>query len=69
MAALCHLLSDPDAGELWLKDWADKLGRPELAALELRSTRHVIAEPLLPCRRCVGSSRLVPRKNPRSHGS
>lgn len=34
------------AGELWLKDWADKLGRPELAALELRSTRHVIAEPL-----------------------
>jgi energy-coupling factor transporter ATP-binding protein EcfA2 len=46
MAALCHLLSDPDAGELWLKDWADKLARPELAALELRSSRHVIAEPL-----------------------
>jgi len=46
MAALCHLLSDPDAGELWLKDWADKLNSSELAALELRSSRHVIAEPL-----------------------
>jgi ATPase subunit of ABC transporter with duplicated ATPase domains len=46
MAALCHLLSDPTAGEAWLKDWADKLVRPELAALELRSSRHVIAEPL-----------------------
>lgn len=46
MAALCHLLRDPDAGEAWLKDWSDKLSRPELAQLGLHSARHVIAEPL-----------------------
>lgn len=46
MAALCHLLRDPDAGEAWLKDWSDKLNRPELAQLGLHSARHVIAEPL-----------------------
>ena len=46
MAALCHLLSDPNAGELWLKDWAVKLNRPELGALGLRGARHIIAEPL-----------------------
>lgn len=46
MAALCHLLRDPEAGEAWLKDWSDKLGRPELAQLGLHSARHVIAEPL-----------------------
>ena len=46
MAALCHLLRDPDAGEAWLKDWSEKLGQPELAKLSLRSARHVIAEPL-----------------------
>lgn len=46
MAALCHLLRDPEAGELWLKDWADKLRQPDLAQLSLRSTLHVIAEPL-----------------------
>ena len=46
MAALCHLLSNPNAGELWLKDWAVKLNRPELGALGLRSARHIIAEHL-----------------------
>lgn len=46
MAALCHLLRDPEAGEAWLKDWSDKLDRPELAQLGLHSARHVIAEPL-----------------------
>lgn len=46
MAALCHLLRDPDAGEAWLKDWSDKLNRPELAQLGLNSARHVVAEPL-----------------------
>jgi hypothetical protein len=46
MAALYHLLSDPGAGELWLRDWADRLGRPELGRLAIRGARYVIAEPL-----------------------
>ncbi|WP_434661533.1 DUF499 domain-containing protein [Paraburkholderia sp. A3BS-1L] len=46
MAALCHMLTDPVAGEAWLKDWAGKLGRPELADIGLQSARYVIAEPL-----------------------
>ena len=28
MAALCHLLRDPEAGEAWLQDWADKHHAP-----------------------------------------
>jgi hypothetical protein len=46
MAALCHLLRDPEAGEEWLKDWAEKLGQPDIAAISLRSAQFVIAEPL-----------------------
>lgn len=46
MAALCHVFTDPDAGEAWLEAWADRLGQPELKGLSLRSTLHVIAEPL-----------------------
>lgn len=46
MAALCHLFTDPDAGEEWLKDWGGKLGQPELASIPLRSSLHVVAEPL-----------------------
>jgi hypothetical protein len=46
MAALCHLLQDPEAGEEWLKDWAGKLGQPDLASIGLRSAAYVIAEPL-----------------------
>lgn len=46
MAALCHMLSDPKAGEGWLEPWAGRLGRPELATLTMRSKLHVIAEPL-----------------------
>ncbi|MBP8199110.1 MAG: hypothetical protein KAX98_02165 [Nitrospira sp.] len=46
MAALCHLFQDPDAGEEWLETWGERLGQPELAAISLRSSLHVIAEPL-----------------------
>lgn len=46
MAALCHLFQDPDAGEEWLESWGERLGQPELAAISLRSSLHVIAEPL-----------------------
>jgi hypothetical protein len=46
MAALCHLFTDPDAGEEWLGGWADRLGQPELKGVSLRSALHVIAEPL-----------------------
>lgn len=46
MAALCHLFQDPDAGEDWLESWGERLGLPELAAISLRSSLHVIAEPL-----------------------
>lgn len=46
MAALYHLLDDPETGKRWLEDWAQKLARPDLATLELRSARRVIAEPL-----------------------
>lgn len=46
MAAICHMLSDPDAGEGWLKAWADRINQSELAKLSLRSKLHVIAEPL-----------------------
>lgn len=46
MAALCHLFTDPDAGEEWLRGWADRLGQPELKDVSLRSSLHVIAEPL-----------------------
>lgn len=46
MAALCHLFNDPESGEDWLKGWAGRLGQPELAAISLRSSLHVIAEPL-----------------------
>src|ERR1700733_4830453 len=33
LAALYHLLSDPGAGTLWLRDWAARLARPQLASL------------------------------------
>jgi len=46
MAALCHMLSDPKAGEGWLAPWAGRIGQPELATLAMRSKLHVIAEPL-----------------------
>jgi energy-coupling factor transporter ATP-binding protein EcfA2 len=46
MAALCHLLRDPEAGEAWLKDWSEKLGQPDIASISLRSAQYVIAEPL-----------------------
>src|SRR5258708_21151627 len=46
MAALYHLLRDPGAGELWLRDWAGRLGRPELESLAFRRARYVVAEPL-----------------------
>jgi hypothetical protein len=46
MAALCHLFQDPDSGEEWLKGWAGRLGLPELDSISLRSSLHVIAEPL-----------------------
>ncbi len=46
MAALSHVFTDPDAGEGWLSGWADRLGQPELKGVSLRSTLHVIAEPL-----------------------
>lgn len=46
MAALCHLFTDPDAGDEWLGGWADRLGHPELKGVSLRSALHVIAEPL-----------------------
>ncbi len=46
MAALCHMLNDPEAGEGWLKAWVGRIGQPELASLSLRSKLHVIAEPL-----------------------
>lgn len=46
MAALCHVFTNPDAGEEWLRGWADRLGQPDLKAISLRSSVHVIAEPL-----------------------
>jgi energy-coupling factor transporter ATP-binding protein EcfA2 len=46
VAALYHLLSDPSAGQIWLREWADRLGRPELGNLTQGPARHVIAEPL-----------------------
>jgi hypothetical protein len=51
LAALYHLLSDPGAGTLWLRDWAARLARPQLANLALplaryAGPRHIIAEPL-----------------------
>jgi hypothetical protein len=46
MAALCHMLNDPIAGEAWLGAWAGRIGQPVLAGLSLRSKLHVIAEPL-----------------------
>lgn len=46
MAAVCHIFSDPEAGEAWLKAWSDRIGQPELASLSLQSKLHVIAEPL-----------------------
>ena len=51
LAALYHLLSDPGAGALWLREWAARLARPRLANLALPLARHagprqIIAEPL-----------------------
>ena len=46
IAALYHLLSDPGAGQTWLREWADRLDRPELGNLTSGPARRVIAEPL-----------------------
>lgn len=46
MAALCHMLNDPAAGEGWLQSWSGRIGQPELASVSFRSKLHVIAEPL-----------------------
>lgn len=46
MAALYHLCHDTDSGASWLKEWAEHLKNPQIAALKLRSDCHVIAESL-----------------------
>jgi len=44
MAAISHMLKDPDAGEAWCKDWAASTKNEALEQVKLRSNMHVIAQ-------------------------
>ena len=44
LAALYHLSTSPQEGRLWLDEWGDRLHRPEISSLSLRSDSCVIAE-------------------------
>lgn len=46
MAALWHGINNPAEARQWLAEWAEKLNRPELKALEFRTDFLVIAESL-----------------------
>ena len=44
MAAVSHMLKDPDAGEAWCRDWAAATKNEALEHIKLRSNMHVIAQ-------------------------
>lgn len=46
MAALYHLLRDPEAGAAWLSEWASHLNNAQIVDLTLRNDCFVIAESL-----------------------
>ena len=46
MAAILHMLKDPEAGEVWRNEWAISLKNETLGKLSLRTNMHVIAESL-----------------------
>lgn len=46
MAAQWHAMNDPAEASNWLTEWATRLNRPELKALQFRTEFHVIAESL-----------------------
>lgn len=46
MATLHHALSDGDATRAWLQRWADRLGRPEVAEIPMRSGVTVVSQSL-----------------------
>lgn len=46
MAAISHMLKDPEAGEAWRNEWAISLKNETLGKLSLRTNMHVIAESL-----------------------
>ena len=46
MAAVSHILQDPDAGETWCKEWADSLKNEVLGNIQIRNNMRVIAHSL-----------------------
>ncbi|MGG0940185.1 DUF499 domain-containing protein [Brevibacillus centrosporus] len=46
LTALYHTLVDANATSDWLDKWSNRLKRPEISGLQLRSNMHVIAESL-----------------------
>lgn len=46
LTALYHSFVDPHTTKNWLENWSIRIGRSELAQIELRSEMHVIAESL-----------------------
>jgi len=46
MAVLYHALTDREATQQWLNEWADTLGDPQISAIPLRDGMHVIGESL-----------------------
>ncbi len=46
MAALAHMLNNPDAGRRWLKEWGDRLKQDDLSNIQIRDNAFVIVESL-----------------------